>query len=65
MGLFERYLSVWVVLCIVAGILLGNAMPSLFQGIAQFEFAHVNLVVAALCGLVCAAVRVSSRKDHQ
>ena len=48
MGLFERYLSVWVGLCIVAGVLLGNVMPSLFQAIAQMEYAHVNLVVAVL-----------------
>ena len=48
MGLFERYLSVWVGLCIVAGVILGNLMPSLFQAIAQIEYAHVNLVVAVL-----------------
>ena len=48
MGLFERYLSVWVGLCIVAGVLLGNILPSLFQAIAQIEYAHVNLVVGVL-----------------
>lgn len=48
MGLFERYLSVWVGLCIVVGILLGNVLPGLFQEIAKFEYAHVNLVVAIL-----------------
>ena len=48
MGLFERYLSVWVSLCIVAGVLLGNTLPGLFQEIAQIEYAHVNLVVAVL-----------------
>ncbi|MDA1073818.1 MAG: ACR3 family arsenite efflux transporter [Proteobacteria bacterium] len=48
MGLFERYLSLWVGLCIVAGVLLGNVMPAAFQLIASLEYAHVNLVVAVL-----------------
>lgn len=48
MGLFERYLSVWVALCIGAGVLLGNMAPGLFAVIARLEFAHVNLVVAVL-----------------
>ncbi|MEE4190176.1 MAG: ACR3 family arsenite efflux transporter [Halieaceae bacterium] len=48
MGLFERYLSVWVGLCIVTGVLLGNLFPPLFQAIAALEVAHVNLVVAVL-----------------
>jgi arsenite transporter len=46
MGLFERYLSVWVALCIVAGVGLGVALPDLFHAIAQIEYASVNLVVA-------------------
>lgn len=46
MGLFERYLSVWVGLCIIAGLLLGNIVPELFQLIASMEIAHVNLPVA-------------------
>lgn len=46
MGLFERYLSVWVGLCILAGVLLGNLQPSIFAAIANLEYAHVNLVVA-------------------
>jgi len=48
MGLFERYLSVWVGLCIVAGVLLGNLVPGVFQFIARLEYAHVNLAVAVL-----------------
>ena len=48
MGLFERYLSVWVGLCILAGVLLGNLMPATFQVISTLEYAHVNLVVAVL-----------------
>ncbi len=46
MGLFERFLTVWVGLGILAGVGLGLVMPGLFQGIAAIEFAHVNLVVA-------------------
>ena len=48
MGLFERYLSVWVALCIAAGVALGAALPELFQAIAAIEYANVNLVVAVL-----------------
>ncbi len=46
MGIFERYLSVWVGLCIVAGIALGQLVPGVFQVIAGIEYAHVNLVIA-------------------
>lgn len=46
LGIFERYLSLWVALCIVAGVGLGLASPSLFQSIARLEYARVNLVVA-------------------
>ncbi|MEC8490008.1 MAG: arsenical-resistance protein, partial [Pseudomonadota bacterium] len=48
MGFFERYLSVWVGLCIVAGVGLGYAMPGVFASIAALEYAHVNLIVAVL-----------------
>ena len=48
MGIFERYLSVWVGLCILLGVVLGNAAPEVFTTLAAFEFARVNLVVAAL-----------------
>ncbi|GIZ53093.1 ACR3 family arsenite efflux transporter [Noviherbaspirillum aridicola] len=47
-GFFERYLSVWVALCIVAGILLGRAFPDLFRAIAAMEVAQVNLPVGVL-----------------
>jgi ACR3 family arsenite transporter len=46
MGLFERFLTVWVGLGILAGVGLGLVMPGAFQGIAAIEWAHVNLVVA-------------------
>ena len=48
MGIFERYLSVWVGLCILLGVVLGNAAPDVFTALAAFEFARVNLVVAVL-----------------
>lgn len=47
-GTFEKWLSVWVALCIALGIALGQVMPGLFQTLASFEYAHVNLVVAVL-----------------
>ncbi len=46
MGLFERYLSVWVALGIAAGVGLGLVVPSGFQAVAAMEVAQVNLVVA-------------------
>ncbi|MBR9785232.1 MAG: ACR3 family arsenite efflux transporter [Gammaproteobacteria bacterium] len=52
MGFFERYLSVWVGLCIIAGVGLGYAVPGLFESIAALEYAHVNLVVAVLIWLM-------------
>ncbi|GAB4541612.1 MAG: ACR3 family arsenite efflux transporter [Roseibium sp.] len=48
MGLFERYLSVWVALCIAAGVVLGASFPAIFETIASVEYASVNLVVAVL-----------------
>ena len=48
MGIFERYLSLWVALCIVAGVAGGVVMPQLFQLVAGIEYASVNLVVAVL-----------------
>ncbi len=46
MGMFERYLTVWVGLGIVAGVGLGLVIPGLFQAVAAMEIAQVNLVVA-------------------
>lgn len=45
---FERYLSLWVALCIVAGIVLGQLAPALFQQVARLEVAQVNLPVGLL-----------------
>ncbi len=48
MSVFERYLTVWVFLCIVAGIVLGKFFPSVFQAIGRMEIAQVNLPVGLL-----------------
>lgn len=48
MSVFERYLTVWVSTCIIAGILLGNWFPELFKMIADMQWAHVNIIIA-LC----------------
>jgi arsenite transporter len=45
---FERYLTVWVALCIVVGIALGQLLPSVFQAIGRMEYAQVNLPVGLL-----------------
>ena len=52
MSTFERYLTVWVALCIVAGIALGHVMPGVFQAIGGAEIAKVNLPVAVLIWLM-------------
>jgi ACR3 family arsenite transporter len=67
MGLFERYLSVWVGIAIVIGILLGSVVPDAFAVIASLEYAHVNLVIAVLIWLMIYPMMVqidfSSLKD--
>ena len=52
MSTFERYLTVWVALCIVAGIGLGHFLPTVFHVIGSAEIAKVNLPVAALIWLM-------------
>lgn len=49
---FERYLSVWVGLCIVVGIVLGKLFPSLFLVLSHMEVSHVNLPIAILIWLM-------------
>ena len=66
MGLFERYLSIWVALSIAAGVILGF-LPELFAGVAALEYAHVNVVVAVLIWLMIYPMMIqidfSSLKD--
>jgi len=52
MPVFERFLSLWVALCIVAGITLGHFFPSLFKSLGAMEVASVNLPVAVLIWLM-------------
>lgn len=52
MGVFARYLSLWVALCIVAGIVLGHLFPALFQALAALEVQHINMPVAVLVWLM-------------
>jgi ACR3 family arsenite transporter len=52
MSLFERYLTLWVALCIAAGVALGHLMPGVFQTIGSLEIAKVNLPVAILIWLM-------------
>jgi arsenite transporter len=52
MGMFERFLTIWVALCIIAGIALGQLMPSVFQVIGNATVAQVNLPVAVLVWLM-------------
>lgn len=51
-GFFERYLTLWVALCIVAGTLLGHAMPGTFEALGEMEVSKVNLPVAGLIWLM-------------
>ncbi len=48
MSIFERYLTLWVFICIVAGILLGQSFPAPFEAIGRLEIAKVNLPVGLL-----------------
>lgn len=52
MSVFEKYLTVWVLLCIVVGVTLGHAFQPAFRGIAGLEIAHLNLPVAGLIWLM-------------
>lgn len=67
MGLFERFLSVWVGFAIIVGVSLGTLFPEAFALIATFEYAHVNVVIAILIWLMIYPMMVqidfSSIKD--
>jgi ACR3 family arsenite transporter len=52
LDVFERYLSLWVVLCIAAGVALGMALPGAVAGLSRLEFRHVNLPIAVLIWLM-------------
>ena len=52
LGIFERYLTVWVALCIIAGIVFGQVMPAPFQTLGRMTVAEVNIPVAILIWLM-------------
>lgn len=52
MNVFERYLTLWVFLCIIVGVGLGNWFPEVFQVLGRFEVAHINLSIAVLVWLM-------------
>lgn len=52
LSVFERYLSIWVALCIVAGIGIGRLSPGLVRGLSRLEVSHVNLPIAVLIWLM-------------
>ena len=52
MSTFERYLSIWVALCIIAGVALGHFIPGVFSAIGTAEIANVNIPVAILIWLM-------------
>lgn len=51
-GFFERYLTVWVVLCMVAGVLIGKFIPTIPAFLGQFEYANVSVPIAVLIWLM-------------
>jgi len=52
LGLFGKYLTLWVAISIVIGIILGNLFPSLFYFIASIQYENVNFIVAILIWLM-------------
>ena len=51
-GFFERYLTVWVALCIAAGVLVGQYLPWIPSALARLEYAHVSIPIAVLIWLM-------------
>ena len=52
LGMFERYLTLWVALCIIAGIVLGRLLPAPFQALGGMTIVEVNIQVAILIWLM-------------
>lgn len=59
LSFFERYLSLWVLLCIVTGVTLGSLLPEVFQLLAGLEYGSVNFVVAVLIWFMVYPMMVS------
>jgi ACR3 family arsenite transporter len=63
LNLFERYLTVWVGLCMVAGVLLGKSAPGVIQALRDMEFgqdSHVNFPMAVLIWLMITPMMMKS-----
>ena len=58
LGLFGKYLSLWVALCIITGIILGNLFPYFFQIIANIQYKNVNFIIATLIWLMIYPIMV-------
>lgn len=58
-GFFEHYLSIWVALCIITGIVLGGFLPQQFEALADLEYGSVNFVVAVLIWFMVYPMMVS------
>jgi ACR3 family arsenite transporter len=67
MSIFERYLTLWVFLCIIVGVIAGQLMPETFQAIGGLEFAQVNLPVGLLIWvmIIPMLVKVDFKAMHQ
>jgi ACR3 family arsenite transporter len=63
MNLFERYLTVWVGLCIIVDVLLGQFLPNVFHAIASIEIAKVNIPVSVLVWMMIIPMRRNCRVD--
>lgn len=59
MTVFERYLSLWVGLCLLAGLVLGSLAPMVFRSLAGLEYASVNLVLAALIWSIVYPIKIA------
>jgi ACR3 family arsenite transporter len=51
-GFFEKYLTIWVILCMAVGILIGRLLPNIPAWLGQFEYAHVSIPIAILIWLM-------------
>ncbi|MFH1444343.1 MAG: ACR3 family arsenite efflux transporter [Candidatus Peregrinibacteria bacterium] len=52
LGIFEKYLSLWILFCIVLGVVIGRYLPVIPQTLSKFEYAHVSLPIAILIWLM-------------
>ncbi len=65
MSLFERWLSLWAALCIVAGVAHGQWFPASFQALGRMEVARVNIPVGLLIGIIPKLMKIDFGALHQ